>query len=121
MEEQQVNFEQYEQHYNEDSFWEKIKKYSKKAGKKVILVAMKLYYALQSDATPPWAKAVIVGALGYFVLPADLISDFIPAVGFSDDMAAMSAALLTVAHNITPEVEEKAKKKLQDWFGEEEQ
>ena len=68
--EENVKFEQYEKHYNEESFWEKVKKFAVKAGGKVIYLALKLYFALQSEKTPAWAKGVIVGALGYFILPS---------------------------------------------------
>ncbi|PEO50494.1 hypothetical protein CN563_02685 [Bacillus sp. AFS026049] len=50
-----------------------MKKFGKKAGVKVVYVALLLFYTLQKPTTPVWAKTVIVGALGYFILPIDLI------------------------------------------------
>lgn len=118
--EENVKFEQYEKHYNEESFWEKVKKFAVKAGGKVIYTALKLYYALQSSNTPVWAKSIIVGALGYFVLPIDLIPDVVPAVGFTDDLGVLLAAVAAVAVHITPEIKEQAKKQLRNWFGDSE-
>ena len=42
----------------------------------------------------PWRTiAVLVGALGYVLSPLDLIPDFIPLVGWTDDCLALGAAL----------------------------
>ena len=61
-------------------------------------------------------KMIIIGALGYFILPIDLIPDFIPVAGFTDDASALVACLKTVSDNVTPEVRTKAINKLYDWF-----
>jgi len=116
--ERNVDYEKYEKHYDENDFWSKIKKFAIKAGGKVIYAALKLYYALQSPNTPKWAKSIILGALGYFILPVDLVPDLVPVAGFTDDLAVLMAALATVAINITPEIKSQARLKLHDWFGE---
>ncbi|PSB33442.1 YkvA family protein [Chlorogloea sp. CCALA 695] len=102
--------------YSEASFWEKLKKFALQAGKDVTEKALILFYAYQQKETPLWAKTVIVGALSYFILPTDAIPDIVPLTGYSDDLGALAAALLSVAMCITPEVKELAKKKTQDWF-----
>ncbi|MGJ3196969.1 DUF1232 domain-containing protein [Peribacillus castrilensis] len=43
-----------------------------------------MFYTLQKPTTPAWAKTVIVGALGYFILPIDLIPDLIPG-GYTEE------------------------------------
>ena len=112
-----IDYNKYSKEYNPDSFWEKVKNFAKKAGVKVIYAALKLYYAAQFESTPAWAKGVIYGALGYFILPVDLIPDVMPGVGFTDDLAVLAAALITVAAYITPEVKKQAREKLSQWFG----
>ena len=47
--------------------------------------------------------------MGYFILPLDLVPDFIPVAGFADDAAALVAVIKTVFENITPEIKEKAR------------
>lgn len=116
MENPEVDFKQYEKHYDEPSFWEKIKKFAGKAGSKVIYAALKLFYAAQSEATPGWAKTVIYGALGYFILPVDVVPDVLPGVGFLDDLGILLAAIAAVAIHITPEVKAMAKQKMIEWF-----
>lgn len=106
-----------ENHYSEDSFWNKIIGYAKTAGKEVVEKALWLFYAAQSSETPIWAKTTIYGALGYFILPVDAIPDIMPGVGYTDDLGVLAAAVATVSIYITTEVKAQAAQKLQDWFG----
>ena len=106
----------YKDKFNEPDFWNKIKKYGKTAGSKVVYQALKLYYAASSKKTPASIKALIYGALGYFILPIDFISDFIPVIGFTDDLVALGTIIASASAYITPEVEQQAKDKLEDWF-----
>lgn len=119
MKENEVNYEEYQKHYNEDGFWEKVKTVAVKAGVKVIYTALKLYYAAKNEKTPAWAKSVIFGALGYFILPVDLIPDVMPVVGFTDDLGVLLAAIAAVAIYVTPDVKAQAKEQLSKWFGSE--
>lgn len=107
----------YQDNYNESSLWNKVKKFAKKAGLKVIYLVLLLYYVLQSETVSMTDKAKIYGALGYFILPVDFIPDAIPVVGFTDDFAALVACVIAVSANITPEIEQQAKDKLAEWFG----
>ncbi len=115
-----VNSSEYSKEYSESSFWDKVKKFASKAGSKVIYTALKLYYTMQSPDTPAWAKAVIIGALGYFIAPIDAISDVIPVVGYADDLGVLAAAAASVVTNITPAIKAEAKRKTKDWFGDSE-
>lgn len=108
----------YAQAFSELKLFEKIKQFAKAAGIKVIYGALILFYTLQEHATPKLAKSIIIGALGYFILPTDFIPDFLPIVGFSDDLTALIAALVAVALYVTQEIKFKAKDRLHVWFGE---
>ena len=101
---------QYERHYNEDGFWKKVTHVASQVGAKVLYPALQLYYLLQSKDVPVKAKTLIIGALGYLILPADLIPDFIPAMGFTDDLTAIFLALRAVSKYLTPEIKEQARK-----------
>lgn len=111
------HIEKYQDRYNEQDFAAKITKAAKKAGIKVIYLALLLYYVLKSPKVKMADKGKIWGALGYFILPVDLIPDFIPVAGYTDDLAALLWAFYSVAKNVTPEIETQAKRKLHDWFG----
>ncbi len=103
--------------YSEKKFWQKLLSAAKKAGIKVVYGALLLFYVLKSNGTPKGDRLKIIGALGYLILPIDIIPDWIPVVGFTDDLAAIVWALYSVAKNITPEIRQQAKDKLHDYFG----
>lgn len=105
----------YEKHFSESSFWSKCSSAFKKAGREVLEKALWLFFALQKDSTPRWAKGIIIGALGYFISPIDAIPDFVPIVGFTDDLGVLLAAVGTVAAHIDGEVKALASKKMADW------
>ena len=108
---------QYEQHYNESSFWNKVLSMAKKAGLKLIYLALLLYYTLESRNVSKTDKAIIIGALGYFILPFDVIPDYIPFIGYTDDMTILYYAYKRVKTNINDHIREKAKNKLDSIFG----
>jgi uncharacterized membrane protein YkvA (DUF1232 family) len=107
----------YTEAYSETKLFDKILKFAKAAGIKVIYAVLLCFYTLQNPTTPILAKSVIVSALGYFILPLDLIPDFIPIVGFADDLTALVAGLVAVAMYVDDGVKQKAKDKLHTWFG----
>lgn len=109
---------EFEDAYSEKGFWEKLKKYARLAGREVVEKALLLYYALQEEKAPAWAKATIVGALGYFIVPLDAIPDLTPAVGYADDLGVLVVAVAAVARYINDDVREKTARKMRDWFGE---
>jgi uncharacterized membrane protein YkvA (DUF1232 family) len=112
------DIEQYQEHYSKSGLFSKIGKVCKKSGMKVIYYVLLLYHVLIDENTSWEHKGIIIGALGYFILPIDLIPDFIPVAGFADDIAALTACIKTVMDNITPDIKRKAVQKLTDWFGE---
>lgn len=103
-------------YYSEDSLWEKIKKFSKAAGVKVIYAVLLLYYAMKDSGVSLKTKLFIAASLGYFIMPADAIIDFTPLIGYSDDLGVLLFALKQVSSAITPAVKEKARTKIGEWF-----
>ena len=112
---------EFEDAYSEQGFWDKLKKYARIAGREVVEKALLLYYAMQEEKAPAWAKATIAGALGYFIVPLDAIADVTPAVGYADDLGVLVLALAAVATYINDDVREKAAVRMRGWFGEVEQ
>ncbi|HFQ5418775.1 TPA: YkvA family protein [Vibrio vulnificus] len=86
--------------YSEDKFWLKIKRFSKRLGEDVLISAITLYLVAKDRDTPTWAKSTILAALGYFILPIDVVPDVLLGVGYSDDVTVLTGAIATVASSI---------------------
>jgi uncharacterized membrane protein YkvA (DUF1232 family) len=63
----------------------------------IVSVLGKLLSALDNPAIPKPLKALVIGAIGYVILPLDLIPDFIPMVGYTDDLASAAGVLVAVS------------------------
>jgi len=104
---------------DEKKFWNKIRKYARKAGAKVVYASLLMYYAFRKKETPAWAKTAILGALAYFLSPIDFIPDLTPLLGFTDDFAVMLTGLITIGTYIDEPVKRQARAKMDAWFDEE--
>ena len=107
----------YSKYYSEAGLWEKIKKGSKAAGTKVVYSVLLLYYAMQDKSMSVKTRLSIAAALGYFILPTDAIFDLTPIIGYSDDLGVLLFVLTQISASITAEVMDKAKQKIEEWFG----
>ena len=112
-----VDMDEYADKYSEDGLWKKVKGNAKKAGLGLIYNALKLYYVTENPACPMKVKAGIFAALGYFISPIDLIPDFTPIAGFSDDGGAILLAIGMAQIYIDDTVKEKAKNRIRKFFG----
>ena len=61
------------------------------------------YYCAFDRRTPLRAKGILLGALAYFILPIDVVPDFVLGLGFTDDMAVLLAAFNMVRTHVTEE------------------
>ena len=113
-----VDMNKYAENYSEDGFFDKIKGTLKSAGLKIIYEALQLFYVTQNPNCPMKIKAGIFAALGYFISPIDLIPDFIPVAGYTDDGAAILLALTMAQIYIDDNVRRAAKNKIAALFGE---
>ncbi|AXB33394.1 DUF1232 domain-containing protein [Vibrio campbellii] len=97
---------------DEKTFWRKMKNSVKKAGEEIAVMGIKSWLAMADSNTSVRHKAILGGALAYFVLPTDMVPDVLAGVGFTDDMAALTLAANSVGNAITDEHEEQAREKL---------
>ena len=112
------NSEKLKQWYSDSQMDEKISSVAKKAGGIIIYPALLLYNVLKSPQTPLQDKMFIMAPLAYFILPADIIPDFIAGMGLVDDGLAIIKSLQTISSSITIEIQEATKLQCEEIFGE---
>lgn len=82
-------------------FWPKMRRVMRKVP--FARDAAAAYYCAMDRNTPLRAKGVILAALGYFILPFDAIPDVLAVIGFTDDIAVLTAALAMIRSHIRME------------------
>ena len=71
------------------------------------------YYCALDRDTPAYVRAVLCGALAYFVLPTDMVPDFLAGLGFTDDASVLAAALAAVGRHLQPKHRAQARERLE--------
>jgi len=67
------------------------------------------YYCAVDHRTPAAAKAILLGAIAYFISPADAIPDFVVGLGYTDDAAVLMAAISAIRRYLRPEHRSRAR------------
>ena len=88
----------------------------KRAGRSIARPALEALEMMLDPATPPQARFTLLAALTYLLVPTDLIPDLLPVAGFSDDLVAITAVLGLCRNHITPEIRQRAQRRLDQWF-----
>lgn len=88
----------------------------RRAGRTIARPALECFEMLIDGSTPHQARITVLAALTYLLLPLDVIPDFIPAAGFSDDLVAITALLGLCTRHLTPAIRERAQRRLDAWF-----
>ncbi len=84
----------------EHSFWQKLRRVMGRVPFAEDLVAA--YYCAVDSSTPTRVRGILLAALAYFVLPTDVIPDFITGLGFTDDATVLATTLGIVSSYIKP-------------------
>ncbi|WP_404288189.1 YkvA family protein [Microvirga sp. RSM25] len=96
-------------------FWDKLKRVAGKVPFAEDLVAA--FFCATDPSTRGRVRLILLGAIAYFVFPADAVTDLLPLFGFADDAAVLAAAISQVAGSITEEHKERARNALRDATG----
>ncbi|MDA3905270.1 MAG: DUF1232 domain-containing protein [Bacteroidales bacterium] len=102
--------------FSEPKLWKKINKVFQRVGMKVVYPVMLLYYLFKSNDVPLRAKSLIAGALTYFILPFDGLPDFIPFLGYADDLSLLAATVSNMIKYVSPEILELTRNKIDQLF-----
>ncbi|MDZ7823896.1 MAG: YkvA family protein [Ahrensia sp.] len=105
-----------EQKSREERVREKFWATAKKAARNVPMMQeiTAAYYCALDNETPMRVRGTLLAALAYFILPLDMLPDFIAGFGFTDDIAVITAAIAAVRTNITDAHRSAAKRALSD-------
>ncbi|GAB5466853.1 MAG: YkvA family protein [Candidatus Kapaibacteriales bacterium] len=114
---QEYKVNKYEKNYNDKSFLNKAWDVAQRVGREVVEKGFMLYYSAKDQDTPKWARTVVYGALGYFISPIDTVPDFLPGIGFGDDMIVIAAAMAVITVYIKPIHKQMAKDRADSMFG----
>ena len=90
-----------------DGFWHKARKTLGRIPFTEDAVAA--FYCAIDGATPLPVRATLFGALAYFILPFDVIPDFLLGLGYTDDAAVLLTAFTTCKTYITDDHRAKAR------------
>ena len=70
--------------------------------------AVAAFHCATDSATPMTVRATLFGALAYFILPIDIIPDFLLGLGYTDDAAVIATVLTLIGRHLRPEHKEAA-------------
>ncbi len=115
-----VTDEKYRKAWSEKAFFSKLPRTARKLGRAGLRQALRLYYVLKRKDLPGKTRVMIYGALGYFILPTDILPDVLPILGFTDDLGLLAAVFMAAAQYMDEDVNAKAEAKVIEWLGREE-
>ena len=93
-----------------------LKRLLRRAGRSIAAPALEALEMMLDASTPAPARLTMMAALSYLLMPADLIPDVLPVAGFSDDLVALTAMMGIWNQHITPDIRERARRRLDHWF-----
>lgn len=77
-----------------------------------------LYLAARDPGTPWYAKLLVAGIVAYALSPIDLIPDFVPVLGYLDDLIlipmGIALAIKLIPHSVLAECRARANETLQN-------
>lgn len=74
--------------------------------------AVAAWYVAFDSRTPLRARGILLAALAYFVMPFDLVPDFILGLGFTDDLTVLITAIGLIRTHMRDEHRQKARETL---------
>jgi uncharacterized membrane protein YkvA (DUF1232 family) len=100
----------------EHGFWDKVRTTLGRIS--FVEDAVAAYYCAIDPDTPLQVKAILMGALAYFIMPVDVVPDFLAMFGFFDDAAVLAAAYRKVSEYVQPHHRTRAQQAMADLRGE---
>ena len=108
--------EKYKGQHSDTKLWSKIARFAKSAGMECVYYVLLLVNVMKSKEIRWEDKTLIMGALGYFISPLDLIPDIMVGTGYIDDIGMLAFVLSKISSLITPTIIRDARNKLHEYF-----
>ena len=87
-----------------------------RAGRTIAKPALEVLEMALDPFTPAQVRVSLMAALAYLIMPFDLFPDFMPLVGFSDELVALTAVFSIWSKYMTPSIRSRAERKLNILF-----
>jgi uncharacterized membrane protein YkvA (DUF1232 family) len=100
---------------DERRFWRKVRRVLARVPFAEDLLAA--YFCAMDRNTPTYVRGILLGAIAYFVLPADMVPDVLAPLGFTDDASVIAAALAAVGSHLHPSHRDQARDRLEKLAG----
>ena len=101
-----------------ESLRDKLKPYSLKVGRIATKPLLQFYYVMTDEQTSTLDRVLIYAAIFYTVSPVSLIPSAVyKLLGVLDEGAAVVYVYKKIKDKITPEINAKVNRTLDDWFG----
>lgn len=91
-------------------WWSRLKHMAKRMKHQVLV----LFFACRDERTPWYARALAIGVAAYAFSPVDLFPDFIPVLGYVDELILLPLAVSLVIRLIPDRVLEDARRKAEE-------
>lgn len=93
-----------------------IRKNIRSLGLNFTRILLECYYVLDSSNTSMLDKTIIIIAMGYQVVPNQVLSKKIGLLGYIDNIAMILLAYNRIKHNVTSNITIQVEKKINEWF-----
>ena len=104
---------------SQEGVWAAIKKFALLGSREATRMMLQMYYCLKSPQTPSLDKVIIVGGLGYQLLPKDALPvGKYKLLGLLDNGITLALAYSKVQSNVTPQIANQVEAVLAQWFPE---
>ncbi|HNW34252.1 MAG TPA: YkvA family protein [Candidatus Ozemobacteraceae bacterium] len=81
------------------------------AAKRIKQDVMTVYFAARNPRTPVIARLLALAVAGYALSPIDLIPDFIPVLGYLDDLILLPLGILLIMKLVPADIIEESRTK----------
>ncbi len=77
-----------------------------------------LWFACRDPRTPGWLKVLAFFVVAYALSPIDLVPDFIPVLGFVDDVLLLPVLIWFIVRQLPEQIVQDCRQQADDWMHE---